>query len=69
MLVINTVNSITTLTENDISLTSDEKTGLIELRFKSDPDGSGVLLVKALKLGLESVIGEYGDEFLKIQNG
>jgi uncharacterized protein YsxB (DUF464 family) len=59
MLVINTVNSIESLTNAKSSIKSDDKKGLIELKLITDDNKDAELLIKSLVLGLESVKEQY----------
>lgn len=55
VLVINTVNSIESFTEDRISCVSDETDGSIEFRFSDKPSRESELLIRSMLLGLESM--------------
>ena len=59
------VNSVSELTDSDISVESDEKTGYMDVRV-SDYDTKEVqLLFKSLKLGLEEIAKQY-ERYVKL---
>ena len=63
-LIVNTVDSIETFTEDRLLCESDD--GYVYFSF---PDGYGAqteLLVKSLLLGLDSIRRDYGTKYLKI---
>lgn len=64
MLVLNTINSIEQFTNAKYKMTENEEEGYIRFSLQQGDSASDVLL-KALKLGLESVQGEFSD-YLKI---
>ena len=65
ILVINTVNSIESLTDTKISVRSDEKEGIIDLKFKSEICEKAKVLVDSLVLGLKS-IKEDNEKYIQI---
>ncbi len=64
-LVINTVNSIETLTETQSNVSFEEKTGIINLDFKSDLCIKAEVLMDSLVLGLKA-IREDNEKYIKI---
>ena len=55
VLIINTLNSIESFTEDETSCVSDEDTGNIEFRFTKTPGHDAQLLMKSMLLGLQSM--------------
>ena len=66
MLVINTINSIETFTEDGFSCDADPKTGYIKFQFKTTISNDSELLMNSLVLGLQGVQEEYGKEYMKL---
>jgi len=64
-LVINAVNSVGELTSTKFELESDEKTGYIFFEL-INPDHDAILILKSLKLGVESVVSENNSKFVKL---
>jgi hypothetical protein len=62
-LVITTVNSLETFTEDDFC--TEDQDGLIRLRFRNQTP-EGTLLMNSLLLGLEQIAGEYGKKYLTV---
>ena len=64
MIVINTINSIESFTNEPLITNQDANTGWLECVFPNMPKGKGSkeakLLLKSMVLGLESVKKEYG---------
>ena len=65
-LVINTINSIETLTETAILADADEEDGTIYVNFPSGCDKQAKLLVNAMILGLQGIQTNYGKKFLTL---
>ncbi len=65
-LMINSINSIETFTNDEIDVVSDDKTGLIRCVFKNEPSSDSQLLVNSLILGLKQIQDEYGNKFIDI---
>ncbi len=68
-LVINTVNSITELTETDIFVDFDEDGGFMEfelLNYENNADGA-LLLLKSLHLGLSCLVIEHQNDVKMIE--
>ena len=55
VLIINTLNSIESFTEDETSCVSDEDTGNIEFRFTKTSGHDAQLLMKSMVLGLQSM--------------
>ena len=55
VLIINTLNSIESFTEDETSCVSDEDIGNIEFRFTKTPGHDAQLLMKSMVLGLQSM--------------
>ncbi|MFA9375663.1 MAG: ribosomal-processing cysteine protease Prp [Lachnotalea sp.] len=66
VLVINTINSIETFTEDELKIESDEKSGLIQFEFVKSISCQSILLMKALELGLKGIENDYNDGYIKI---
>ncbi len=66
MLVINTINSIETFTEDGFSCEADPKTGYIKFQFNTTISKDSELLMNSLVLGLQGVKEEYGKEYMKL---
>ena len=66
MLVLNTVNSIEAFTESVTAFHEEESKGAISLMVE-DPSEDAELLLKSLKLGLDSVRKEYGKKYIEIK--
>ncbi len=66
VLVINTINSIETFTEDAFQLDTDEETGLIDFQVVSDISSETKLLLDSLLLGLKGITADYGTEFIKL---
>ena len=63
-LVVNTVDSIETFTEDRIVCQADD--GYVKFSFPDGYGGQTELLVKSLLLGLDSIRRDYGTKYLKI---
>lgn len=66
MLVINTINSIETFTEDGFTCDSDPETGYIKFQFEGAISKDSELLMNSLVLGLQGVQEEYGKEYMKL---
>ncbi len=66
VLTINTVNAIEKFTGDDITVNVDEKSGLISMSFGDTVSSESKLLVDTMVLGLEDIIDNYGDTYIKI---
>lgn len=67
MLVINTVNSLEALTSAKMQVHTEEESGTIDLKFQEDLESGGRLLMDSLVLGLESVVRQYGRQYVKLK--
>ena len=68
VLVINTINSIESMTEDRFEDTVREENGEIDFRVISSPiSDSAELLLRSLVLGLQGIHSEYGNKYLKIR--
>lgn len=67
ILVINTINSLNELTGAQMEVDSDEDRGFIECRFTAGLEESSTLLLDSMVLGLQSVVSEYGKNYLKLK--
>lgn len=67
VLVINTVNSLESLTDAKMQVDTDEDSGMITFRFTEDLKEGGRLLVDSLVLGLTNVAGQYGKRYVKLK--
>jgi hypothetical protein len=62
--VINTVNSIESLTDARYRLDTDETSGLIDFTLLGQADHDTALLLRSMILGLRGIQTDYGDEYL-----
>lgn len=67
ILVINTMNSIETFTNDDFTIESDEETGLIECHITGNVSKESQLLLHSLFLGLQGIKEAYGEKFIKFE--
>ena len=68
VLVINTINSIESMTEDRFEDHVREENGEIDFRIISSPiSDSAELLLRSLVLGLKGILSEYGNKYLKIR--
>ena len=67
ILVINTINSIETLTDEVINVVTDEGNGLIQCEFNEHPSSDATLLVNAMILGITGIEKQYGKKYLKLK--
>ena len=66
VLVINTINSIDTLTNDKIKVKSNDKKGFIELTFLSSVSLESKVLMDSLVLGLQGVRDDNNTEYINI---
>ena len=66
VLVINTVNSIRSYTNEIFSADTDEDAGKITLRFEKPAGHDAQLLMQSLVLGLQGVYSQYGARYMKL---
>ena len=66
MLVLNTINSIETFTEDGFSCEADPESGVIKFQFEAIVSKDSELLMNSLVLGLQGVQEEYGKEYMKL---
>jgi hypothetical protein len=66
VLVINTINSIETLTSDKINVDVVPGDGIINMEFISSPTHESRLLMDSLLLGLQSIRKKYGDNYLRV---
>ncbi len=66
MLFINTVNSIEKLTSCKFKMDEDNKSNRYTVTFADEYGDDVKILIDSLKLGLDTVVGEYGREYLLI---
>lgn len=67
VLVINTINSIETFTEDVFVLNTDEVSGLIEFEVVSVLSSETRLLLDSLLLGLEGIVSDYGEAYVRLR--
>ena len=65
-LVINTVNSVETFTDDVFSFEAEEKSGRMEFIITSDISDKSILLMNSLFLGLQGIQDNYGQEYISI---
>ena len=63
VLVINTANSLESLTENEMRASDD---GYIRWEFVKSPDDHGKLLMDSLMLGLKQIESMYGNNYFRL---
>ena len=64
-LIVNTVNSLESLTRDRFDL--DEKDGYVHIRFPEGLTAGGKLLMDSLVLGLTEIEKSYSKQFLKVK--
>lgn len=67
VLVINTINSIETFTDDRFIVTSDEQSGVIDLSFNSDLSHDTMLLMNAMVLGLKMIQADYNNDYIYLK--
>ena len=63
-LVINTINSIETFTEDSYHIDTEETSGLIDFRLDQKAGHDTQLLMKSMVLGLQGIQNDYGNEYV-----
>ena len=58
MLVINTINSIEAFAEDEVSLMSDEESGMISYHLTKNPSKEAGLLLSSMILGLQNMVDD-----------
>lgn len=66
VLVINTINSIETFTEDKFSIGQDADRGMIDFRFEGDVSHDSHLLIDALVLGVRQIEDTYGGTYVSL---
>lgn len=66
VLIINTINSIETFTSDTFDLKTEEESGLIEFKILSEISNESVLLLKSMVLGIQGIIDDYGNDYIKL---
>ncbi len=64
ILAINTCNSIERFTDDTLTIETDES-GYLKL-IVEEPSDDSILLLNSFCLGIEGIIAQYGEEFVKI---
>ncbi|GFI47226.1 hypothetical protein IMSAGC019_02550 [Lachnospiraceae bacterium] len=67
ILVINTINSLDLLTSAPMAVSCDEEKGAIDCEFTGPLSQGSILLLDSMVIGLEGVVSEYGDKYLKLK--
>ena len=67
MLVINTINSIDTLTKTVPLVETDQKSGYIHCSFEDDITDDATLLMEAMLLGLSQIKEQYGTKYIDVK--
>ncbi len=67
VLTINTINSIDHFLDDEISLTTNEKEGDMQCYFCGEPSEGAKLLMDSLVLGLESIVSQYGEQYVRLE--
>ena len=58
MIVINTINSIEVFAEDEVSLMSDEESGMISYHLNQNPSKEAGLLLNSMILGLQNMVDD-----------
>ena len=66
-IVFNTINCLTDLLGEDISLEMDEDAGKVICNFNAEPSEKANFLVDCMIHGLEWIQGQYGSEYLRYE--
>ncbi len=66
VLIINTINSIETFTDDKFKTIESEKKGLLEIEFTSDVSEKTKVLIDAMILGLQGIINENGSKYINL---
>ena len=64
-LVINTINSIETFTDDTFDYQENEKRGHIDFKIISELSNESSLLLNSLFLGLQGISDDYGQKYIK----
>lgn len=67
-LAINCVNSIEEFTEDLFSEGMDEERGMIDFDLTGEVSEQSQLLLKSMLLGMEQIVGQYGEKYVQIIN-
>ena len=67
ILIINTINSIETLTTTVPIIETDEKDGYIHCSFEDDITDDAALLLDSMFLGLSGIEKDYNGRFVKVK--
>lgn len=67
-LAINCVNSIGEFTEDLFSEGMDEERGMIDFDLTGEVSEQSQLLLKSMLLGMEQIVGQYGEKYVQIIN-
>jgi len=66
VLVINTANSISLLTDEKIEVNMSDETDIIEWKFLGTPEHDAVLLMDSMVLGLQEIERNYKHKYIKL---
>jgi len=66
MLVVNTINSIETFTDDHFICDVKEEDGDVDFHIEGDISKESTLLLDSMLLGIKAVEEDYGNEFIKI---
>lgn len=67
ILVINTINSIETFTNDSFDYSEDEKSGMIAVDFNDKISKESTLLIDAMVLGLETIQKDYNNKYIHLK--
>ncbi len=67
VLVINTINSLDEITGAQMSVESDESSGLIACKFEEPLEETSKVLIDSLVLGLSQIEKQYGRKYCKLE--
>ena len=65
-LVINTINSIASFTEERFAVHTEEESGEIVFRLEKPSEHDAYLLLQSMVLGLQGIGNQYGNEFITL---
>ena len=66
VLIINTINSLESLSKDSIEVVTNEVTGFIKCDFSEKLSESGHLLMDSMILGLQGIESQYGKKYLLV---
>ena len=67
VLIINTLNSIETFTEDKYDLVSDEEKGFMQVEFFDKLSSEADLLIRSMILGLQTIQNDYNRKYIHVK--